>query len=53
MDSIRGCDWIHISWANGEMTGHLESADHEFIADVSNAFARMCDRRESKRTNGK
>ena len=51
MDSIRECDSIHVSWTNGEMTGHLESVDHEFIVDVSEAFARMCSRRENKRTN--
>ena len=51
MDSIRGCDSIHISWTNGKMTGHLKSVDHEFIVDVSEAFARMCGRRENKRTN--
>lgn len=48
-DAIRKCDKMSVSWTNGEMTGHLESVDHEFIIDVSNAFARMCDRREQTR----
>lgn len=52
-DAIRRCDKMSVSWTNGEMTGHLDSVDHDFIVDVSNAFARMCDRREQMRNNTK
>lgn len=52
-DAIRRCDKMSVSWTNGELTGHLDSVDHDFIVDVSNAYARMCDRREQMRNNTK
>ena len=53
-DAIRKCDTMSVSWTNGELTGHLDSVDRDFVMDVANAFARMCDRRERERErNGK
>lgn len=52
-DAIRRCDKMSVSWTNGELTGHLDSVDHDFIVDVSNAYARMCDRRGQMRNDTK
>ena len=47
---ICSCDKISVSWTNGELTGHLDSVDRDFVADIVDALVRMCERRER---NGK
>lgn len=48
-DAIRKSEQVKVSWTNGPCQGFIASSDRQFIFDLANAYARMCDRREQKR----
>lgn len=48
-DAMRTADSMKIVWANDPMEAEIKTTDREFIHDVANAFARLCDRREKER----
>lgn len=43
-DAIRQADRLQVIWYNGPSVGQFSSMDAEFVKDVANAYARLCDR---------
>lgn len=48
-DAIRKSEQVRFSWTNGPCEGFITTTDRQFIFDMANAYARLCDRREKAR----
>lgn len=45
-DAMRKADLMRVTWDNGPVSTSMQTMDREFMVDVSNAYARYCDRME-------
>lgn len=50
-DAIRQADRLQVIWYNGPSVGQFSSMDAEFVKDVANAYARLCDRYDTKKVS--